>query len=140
MTASIVRLSGADAYDLIYPSHLAKLSELNQETMHRAMMNSSRVWIGYIDDIAVATWGLIPPSFLSDTAYLWLYTDENIQPHQFVFIRNSQRAVAEMLSEFPTIVGHAEACASKSRRWLRWLGAEFGDPQGPLIPFTIRAK
>lgn len=139
MTAAISRLSGTAAYDLIYPRHLATLSELNQETMQRSMHNSSRVWVGSNDDAILCFWGLIPPTLLSDRAYLWLYTTEHLRAHQFMFIRHSQRMVEEMLQDFPIIVGHCAVGQDKSIRWLRWLGAIFGEPQGQLIPFEIKA-
>ena len=140
MTASIVRLPGAEAYDLIYPEYLATLDQVQQETMQRSMTNSSRVWVGSTDTDILCFWGLIPPSLLSDRAYLWLYTTPHMQAHQFMFIRHSQRMVEEMLQEFPLIVGHCVVGADKSIRWLRWLGAVFSEPQGQLIPFEIRAK
>jgi hypothetical protein len=140
MSAAISRLLGAEAYDLIYPLCLATLSEVQQETMQRSMANSSRVWIGSNDTDILCFWGLIPPTLLSDRAYLWLYTTEHMQAHQFVFIRHSQRMVEEMLQEFPLIVGHCAVGARKSIRWVRWLGGVFGEPQGKLLPFEIKAK
>jgi hypothetical protein len=141
MTANIIRLSGADAYDLIYPEFLSTLSAMNQETMHRSIMNSSQVWLGYDDDHILAFWGLIPPTFLSDRAYLWLYTTEHFHSHIFMFVRHSQRVVKEMLEEYPIIVGHGAVGADRSLRWLKWLGAEFieAEPDGKLIRFEIRA-
>lgn len=139
MTAEIVRLEGSAAYDLIFPEHLAMLSVINQETMQRAMMNSSRVWLGIDGAQVLAVWGLIPPTLLSDRAYLWLFTTKHFTGHQFVFIRHSQRAVQAMLEEFPCIIGHGVVGADKSLRWLRWLGAKFGEPQGEFLPFEIRA-
>lgn len=140
MKAAIQRFSGPEAYGLIYPRCLATLSELNQETMQRSMNNSSHVWVGYSATDVLAFWGLIPPTLLSDRAYLWLYTTEHMQGHQFMFIRWSQRAVEEMLHEYPLIVGHCAVGATKSIRWLRWLHAQFEEPQGQLIPFTIKAS
>ena len=140
MTAAIARLSGAEAYDLIYPQYLATLPELDQETMKRSMANSSRVWVGYDGGKVLCCWGLIAPTLLSDRAYLWLYTTDHMKEYVFTFVRQSQRAVSEMLEEFPIIVGHCAITSPKSMRWLRWLGAKFGDPQGPVIPFTIEAK
>lgn len=139
MTPNIIRLEGSEAYDLLFTEHLSMLSVINQETMQRAMMNSSRVWVGTIGDKIVASWGLIPPTLLSERAYLWLYTTKHFNGHEFVFIRHSQRAVRAMLEEFPTIVGHGAVGADKSLRWLYWLGAEFSEPQGDFLPFTIRA-
>lgn len=141
MSASIIRLDGAEAYDLIFPDHLATLSVAEQETMHRSLCNSSRVWMGFDDDKIIALWGLIPPTLMSDVAYLWLFTTPNLHGHTFMFIRHSQRAVQQMLQEFPTIVGHAACTNHRGMQWLRWLGAEFGDPiNDKVIPFTIKAS
>lgn len=139
--SSIIRITGSEAYDLIYEEHLSMLSTINQETMQRAMMNSSRVWLGEDEGRVIAVWGLIPPTLMSDIAYLWLFTTKNLTRHTFIFIRHSQRAVQAMLEEFPTIVGHAELTNRKSIQWLKWLGAEFGDPVSDrAVPFTIKAK
>lgn len=139
MTASIIRLTGDEAYDLIYPECIAMLSELNQETMRRSMMNSRWVWVGREDEKVLGFWGLIPPTLLSDRAYLWLMTTPHMREHVFVFVRYSQRVVQEMLAEYPLIVGHCTAGQDKSFRWLRWLGAQFGEPIGQLVPFEIKA-
>lgn len=136
----IVRMDGADAYDLIFTPHLAMLPEIEQETMHRAMRNSSRLWVGYSDETILAVWGLIPPTLLSDTAYLWQLTTKHMTDHVFLFIRHSQIAVADMLTEYPTIVGHTRTNNRRAIRWLRWLGAVFGDPiNNDFLPFTIKA-
>lgn len=139
MTAQIVGIEGSAAYDLIFAEHLSMMSTINQETMKRSMQNSSRVWLGMDDAKVLAVWGLIPPTLLSDVAYLWLFTTKDFGAHQFMFIRHSQRAVQMMLEEFPVIVGHGVVGADKSLRWLRWLGAKFGEPQGEFLPFEIRA-
>ena len=137
---SIQRLDGRDLWALLYTDHLATLTKDAQETMRRSVMNSSRLWVGIIDEKLVCCWGLIPPSFLSDTAYLWLYTIDGFDEHIFIFIRKSQRAVEEILKAYPVIVGHCVVGHDKSIRWLRWLGAKFGEPQGQLLPFRIEAK
>ena len=140
MTVSIQRLTGNDAYDLIFPDYLAKLSITDQITMHQAMVHSSRVWLGYAEGQVQCLWGIVSPTLLSDRAYLWLYTTPHLTHHVFLLVRHSQRVVQEMLKDFPTITGHCEVRATKSIRWLRWLGATFGEPQGRLVPFIIRAK
>ncbi len=140
MTTQLLRLSGGAAYGLIYASHLAMLPEYQQSVMYRFMCDSLWVWIGKKDDEVLCFMGLIPPTLLSDRAYLWLQTTPAMQDHVFTFVRHSQLLLAEMLKEFPLIVGHCEASQTKSIRWLRWLGAEFGTPIGRAIPFEIRAK
>ena len=140
MTAHIERLTGAQAYDLIYSKHLSMLPSMDQETMHRAMHNSTRVWVGFDDDDVLAVWGLIPPTILSDVAYLWLFTTSNLQDHIFMFIRHSQRAMADIIRSFPVVVGHCLNTNAKAIRWLKWLGAEFAEPHDGIISFRIEAS
>ena len=140
MTVHLLRLPGNEAYGLIYPTHLAIMPANERATIGHFMRNSIWTWIGKDDDEVLCYMGLIPPSLLSDQAYLWLRTTEAMQEHVFVFVRYSQRVISEMLQDFPLIVGHCEVSATKSIRWLKWLGANFGDSEGPLVPFTIRAK
>jgi len=141
MTHSIIRVDPVDAWNLMYQDNLAMLPELEQEAMHRAIRNSTRIWVGTGDSEIVAMWGLIPPTLMGDAAYLWLYTTKHLQEHTFVFIRHSQRAVQEMLTYYPTIIGHTLTVNHRAIQWLRWLGAEFGDPvHDKALPFTIRAK
>lgn len=97
------------------------------------------VRIGFVDDEFICCWGLIPPSFLSSQAYLWMWAPGPIK-HQFQFIRQSQIQVQKMLEEYDTIVGHCKIESRSAQRWLRWLGAEFGYPQGGVVPFEIRRK
>lgn len=140
MSLSIIPVSASDAFDLIYADHLAMLSSVNQETMQRAMLNSTNLWVGTQDGKVLCVWGLIPPTMLSDRAYMWLRTTEHMKEHVFLFVRHSQRAVTELLKCYPIIVGHCLISNSKAIRWLIWLGATFHDPQGEFIPFEIKAK
>ena len=140
MTVDIQRLTGFDAYDLMFPDYLATLSGGDQLAMYQAMTNSSMVWMGMEGNEILCAWGLIPPTLLSTQAYLWLYTTEHLRGHQFILVRKSQRLVESMLQDFPILVGHCKVENPKAIRWLRWLGAQFGEPQGQFIPFTIRAK
>jgi hypothetical protein len=140
MTARLLRVPGPEAYGLLYPSQLAMLPANERATIGHFMRNSIWTWIGKDDDAVLCYMGLIPPTLLSDQAYLWLRTTEAMQEHVFVFVRYSQVVIAEMLTEFPAIIGHCEVSATKSIRWLRWLGAEFGAPEDRLVPFTIRAN
>lgn len=140
MTAVILRSTCAEAYDLIYPDHLAMLSTMAQESMHRAIMNSTHLWLGIDEGQVLAIWGLIPPTLMSDSAYLWLFTTKHLRQHSFILVRHSQRLVQQMLLDYPLIHGHGHVGARRSLRWLRWLGAEFDEPQGEFLPFTIKAS
>jgi hypothetical protein len=141
MKVHVYQLPGAEAYDLLSPSYFTMLPDSEREIMQRSMANSANVWIGEIEGKVVAVWGLISPTILSDIAYLWLYTTKDMHSHMITFIRQSRRIIKLMLDEFPTLVGHCKIENLRGQQWLRWLGAEFGEPIGDLIyPFTIRAK
>ncbi len=137
---NIVQHNPQDAWDLLFPKHLSMLSEINQDTMARAIRNSTFVWIGDVDGEVFGYWGLIPPTLLSDRAYLWFMHTEHLPKYTFRFIRHSRRVAAELLNHFPILVGHGTVGAVHSLQWLRWCGAQFSEPQGQLIPFEIRAS
>ena len=95
------------------------------------------VYVGYVDGQFVCCWGLIPPSFLSNQAYLWMWSPDRM-PHQFTFIRQSQLQVQQMLKVYDSIVGECIADNLSAQRWLKWLGAEFDYPRDGKVPFVIR--
>jgi hypothetical protein len=100
---------------------------------------SVSIWAGLINGELAAMWGLMPPTVLSNQAYLWLYTTEALEGHEFVLIRHSQLVVKEMLREYSSICGHAVVSNHKAIRWLKWLGAKFEAPLGGGLPFRITA-
>lgn len=104
------------------------------------MRMSSIVWEGKVDDVIACIWGLIPPSLMSNQAYLWLYTTDLINEHRFLFVRHSQRMIEIMLKEYPIIVGHTHVESTQAIRWLKWLGAEFTAKEGQRLAFTIQKK
>lgn len=140
MTSQILPVTGDEAWDLIYPEFLGTMGTIEQETMQRTLNNSSHIWVGVDDDKVLAIWGVIPPTLLSDRAYLWMFHTPHLQEHVFVFVRHSQRVVQEALGIYPILVGHAVIGNTRAIRWLKWLGAEFGEPiNGKVLPFEIRS-
>lgn len=101
---------------------------------------SSECWSGYVDGKLICCWGLIPPSLLSNQAYLWMHSTDAVKDHQFLLVRHSQRIIEQALRVYDRIIGHCNASAADSIRWLRWLGAEFEPPSGPYRGFVIKRK
>lgn len=102
---------------------------------------SIEIWSGYIDDKLICCWGLIPPTLLSNQAYLWMHSTPAIRDHQFLLVRHSQKIIEQMLERYDRIIGDCRIGASDSIRWLKWLGAEFdgGNDMG-YCSFVIRRK
>jgi hypothetical protein len=111
--------------------------EIGRKTMEFCLLMSTHIWAGFINDKLACIWGVIPPSLMSDQAYLWLYTTDVIKGHEFLLVRHSQMVIEDVLDQYPSIVGHAIIGSDKSIRWLKWLGAKFGPPQGVALPFRI---
>lgn len=121
---------------------LAGIPEADHQTMIDCLAESGEVFFGLKDEKIVCIWGLIPPSFCSDRAYLWMWSGEALEGNEFVFIRHSRQAVEAMLEDYAVIhgtVNPSKVMKAGTQRWLRFLGAEFGParPDGK-IPFEIR--
>ena len=116
------------------------LSKADARIMETCVALSSDVWTGMIDGEVVCVWGVAPPSLMSQRAYLWLYTTDKVKEHQFSFVRHSQIVLEDLLNVYDLITGHCVIGQDNSIRWLKWLGAQFGEPDGKLIPFQIRRK
>lgn len=140
MTASIARIDREELQGLISSKIALSMGPEDLIKFRQCMASSTIVWGGMADGKLVNLWGLVPPTLLSDYAYLWMQMIEDPGEHEFVFVRHSQRAVEEALKHFPTIIGHCHAGARRSMRWVKWLGGVFGHPEGKLVPFTIVRK
>ncbi len=116
------------------------LGKSEAEAMTFCVRISAELWHGTIDGQTACVWGLIPPSLLSTQAYLWLHTTELVNGHQFIFVRYSQRMVEILLNEYDSIIGHVRVDSPRSIRWLKWLGADIGEPTGAALPFSIKKK
>jgi hypothetical protein len=125
--------------DLIQRSPVADLPGA-EEVLRECMWRSIEIRQGLVDGKVACAWGLIPPTVLSNTAYLWLLTTDIIVEHKFLFIRHSQRYIEEALKRYPTIIGDVVGYNPSAKRWIRWLGGEFGPIVAGRAPFTIRAK
>lgn len=130
----IKKITTAEANELVKG---IELDEIGRRTMDFCLLMSTVIWAGFIDGKLACIWGVIPPTLMSYQAYLWLYTTDAIKEHEFRLIRHSQMVIEEVLQEYESVVGHAIIGSDKSIRWLKWLGAKFGPPQGTAVPFRI---
>lgn len=99
--------------------------------------SSAYTYVGFIDGKVACIYGLMPPTLMSNRAYLWLLTTETATEHKFIFIRHSQLCVEAILREFDVIIGETNPQDARAMRWMRWLGATFEYTGKPLIPFCI---
>lgn len=136
MKVNIVRSTGACMASMLAPDG----TPANALELLRCLRISTICWSADVDGQGACIWGLIPPTLLSEQAYIWLHTTEVAEQHTFLLVRHSQRLIADMLKEYSALVGHCQVEDPRAQRWLKWLGAEFGFPGSKLIPFVIRQK
>lgn len=137
MTVHVQPLIGSAISRLV--SMYASAMTTEQLEMFDYCQTLGEVYIGYVDGEFICCWGLIPPSFLSSQAYLWMWSPEQMK-HQFTFIRQSQIQVQRMLEAYDRIVGECIEGNASAQRWLKWLGAEFDYPRDGKVPFVIRGR
>jgi hypothetical protein len=125
--------------DCNVPSVIASANVLpvDRVTITNFIRYSPCCWVGFVNERFCCMWGLVPPTLLSDTAYLWLFVNELIEEHKFVFVRHSQIQMQKMLDMYPIITGHCRRDHVRSMQWLRWLGAKFDQHDGLVASFTI---
>ena len=141
MTAVVIEsLEGKQISKLISFATDFILSPSAVEILEFCQAMSAECWSGYIDEDLICCWGLIPPSILSNQAYLWMHSTEAVREHRFLLVRHSQKVIGKALERYSTIIGHCDINAQDSMRWLKWLGAEFSPPDGPFRAFVIRSK
>lgn len=112
--------------------------EQSDVIMKECLRQSPIVWESSVNGEGACIWGMIPPSLMSDRAYIWLYTTDVADKHTFILVRQSRLMIEEMFKEYPILVGYCNIEDLRAIRWLKWLGAEFGHPEGMKIPFEIR--
>lgn len=102
------------------------------------LKRSEEVWQGSVDGELACIWGVVPPTLLSESAWLWmLYDPKHVEEHKFFLVRNSQRYIEYLLTRYQKLVGMVDPNNKGSIRWLKWLGAEFGSVKNGAMIFTI---
>ena len=139
MKVSVERADKMELFAALKNSEARFIPDAEGKVSYLSLL-SQYTWVGKADDEIVCAFGVIPPSVLSNTAYLWSFTTDKVEDHKFLFVRYSQRMLERIHAEFPRIIGHVKVGETRSIRWLRWLGAVFGEPGEKGIPFVIERK
>lgn len=116
------------------------IAEQDRVPMRTCLAMSEQVFKGTIDGELACIWGLVPSSFLSGRAYIWMHVKPIVDGHQFVFVRHSQRILEGLLREYPIILGHCHIQDTRAIRWIKWLGGVFNPPKGMAVTFQIVRK
>lgn len=130
-------VTGRRFKELISQAICETLNDNEMAIMENAMAKSTEVWRVMDGDLLLGIAGVAPDTLLSHDAYLWLY-HWPIERQSIAALRLSKAIVAKFLLHYGRLVGHCQS--EKSRRWLKWLGAEFREESDPVALFMIEAK
>ncbi len=97
------------------------LGEAEREVMLQAARVSRPLFAGMYIDSLLCFVGLIPPTLMSDNAYIWCYVTREVAKHRVAFARHAKRLIAELRQTYPVIYGHC--FDERSCAWLESLGA-----------------
>lgn len=80
---------------------------------------SDPLFVGMYGNQVICFVGFMPATFLSDVAYLWMYSTPAVADHKVMVGRFGRRLIAAARERYPIIVGHC----FDSQDWLFSLGA-----------------
>lgn len=136
---SAITMQWSDIKSILEDSTVAGLPDAERK-LAAYFAGSTLVWVGKINNKVVCLYGLMGQNFISDSSYMWMLHTKALEEHKFIFIRHSQMVIQEALKIYTEIHGHVVASNESGKRWLLWLGAEFGYTGDKIIPFVIRKK
>lgn len=140
MAVLVECVAGKAFKELISPAICETISANDLQLMENAMSKSTDVWMVSDSGQMVGITGVAPDSLLAREAFIWNYTNPFNDRVSVGVMRATRQVVDHFLNQYPTLVGYCELPNAKAQRWVRWLGAEFGQLNGQLIPFMIKAK
>lgn len=121
----------------ITPSDLRTLLHDPDRDLISYARSSSPLLAGLYGDGLVCIIGLVPESFLSARAYIWLHVGEYAGNVKLVplSMRHVKEFVIDSLDRYPTIFGHCNT--PTSIRWWTKLGAKLTHLDGNIHLFEI---
>lgn len=138
MTVAISVIDREALRRLIQSSPHVRMEDSEFRMLDACLVISTNVFVGLVDGQYACCWGLVPPTIMSDRAYLWLQTSSLLEEHKFLFVRHSQRWIEDALLLYEEIVGFCRPDNASAIRWIEWLGGEFKRPFGSRADFVIR--
>ena len=136
MSVNIQSVDTESLAEILREAHVP-LTDREAKIIDHCHKISLTTWVGYNDEKLICAWGIVPPSILSQEVYLWLHTTGAVGTSQFLFVRHSQIFIQKLLKDYSAVVGHVKADATDSKRWLKWLGAEFSPGKKGFLNFRI---
>jgi hypothetical protein len=80
-----------------------------------------------VDGEVGCIWGLRWQNILCGKVYIWLYLTRIGEHNTLRFVKGSRELIDVLSERYTLITGHVDPRMVNSKRWLKWLGFEFGE-------------
>ena len=74
----------------------------------------------------VAITGIVPTTFLGNSAVIWMLATDKINKIPRRFAKQSRLIIGRFLQHYPHLYNFVDIENTGSIKWLKWCGAEFG--------------
>jgi hypothetical protein len=82
-----------------------------------------------IEDRVCGMYGIRCDTLIGDRATIWMLGSPEIEKIRIKFLRNNRKYIDLFLSYYPILMNWVDVDNKKSIAWLKWLGAEIGEPE-----------
>ena len=93
-----------------------------------SLRKSSHAWTALIDGRPELIFGVGELNVLAGIGAPWLLGTDAVETHYVAFLRHSVSFRDQLLRRYPVMRNFVDDKNKASKRWLKWLGAEFSDP------------
>lgn len=84
---------------------------------------SSEILVVMFDNKPICFVGLVPPTILSESVYVWMVSTSHGDAHPYIYGRYGKSIMETILCKYRIVFG--DCFSEKSANWLKRIGAEF---------------
>lgn len=109
------------------------------EAMDHALKVSECAYVIWDDEAPLLIFGVHRMSLVTRTGMIWMIGTKHIPAAGFAFARSTRRILANILTQYDSLVNVLDCRDPKAVKWAEWLGAKLGETNGPYQKFVVTA-
>lgn len=114
----------AEIYQISFSQFAASVGKIeNESVVLSAAKLANEILVVMFDNKPICFVGLVPPTLLSDSIYVWMITTNHGEKHPFIFGKYGKQIMQVILCKYRIVFG--DCFTEKSANWLKRIGAEF---------------
>lgn len=99
------------------------------DSMSLGLKRSTLCWVLLADEKPVAIFGVVPQTVLGTIGVPWLLATNDLPKFTKEVVKSSRPYIEKMLNRFPYLQNWSDERNVTARRWLKWCGFIFGQPE-----------